>query len=436
MKKCCSIILMIVLLVVQCNVYADFKEFKADIINECPNISAEYRENLALSRLSLAELKVVNAQIVEYKLNQNEQAAYIEMLLNDKFFYLLKAKNMYLSPFGVLAQNIDAKSVKNGDVIGYFQRVDSEIVLSKGNIFDRDIAVNRIPLYKLSPNLYAENNSYICVEDLEQCGFEKHWDEKKRISSFTYTGKTFTGKSEFRQKAGLVYKSDVKIIVNGKEIPSFNLGGYSLIPLDNNELTYHWMYNDRKKIYGLEAMFSSVYDRAEGANTEDVSLPNFKVTVNDKVWNNQYNRYPILVYKDISYFPMTYDNARFLGLKTAWYPKTQPDTSVFFVGYANQRVDTLEQSKFMENKPNPREMKAQIAWYDVAVNTVDKKEFIKNQSLKYPLLSFKGITYFPLTWYFVVEKFGCEYSYDGENGLVIKSGNTKHQVLDETILAQ
>jgi hypothetical protein len=41
------------------------------------------------------------------------------------------------------------------------------------------------------------------------------------------------------------------------------------------------------------------------------------------------------------------------------------------------------------------------------------------------LLSFRDITYFPMTWNFGVNEFSWDYSFDGENGLVIDSDNIK-----------
>ena len=48
----------------------------------------------------------------------------------------------------------------------------------------------------------------------------------------------------------------------------------------------------------------------------------------------------------------------------------------------------------------------------------------------YPLLTFRDVTYFPLTWRFAVDMFHWEYSFDSENGLVINSANHKIKMLD------
>lgn len=49
-----------------------------------------------------------------------------------------------------------------------------------------------------------------------------------------------------------------------------------------------------------------------------VTLPDFPVTLNGTAIDNSYRQYPLLVYKNITYFPMTYYDCRFLGVETEW----------------------------------------------------------------------------------------------------------------------
>lgn len=48
-------------------------------------------------------------------------------------------------------------------------------------------------------------------------------------------------------------------------------------------------------------------------------------------------------------------------------------------------------------------------------------EVIDNSKEKYPLLLFRDVTYFPLTWRFAVDEFGWNYTFDMEQGLQIAS---------------
>ena len=47
-----------------------------------------------------------------------------------------------------------------------------------------------------------------------------------------------------------------------------------------------------------------------------VSLPTFKITMNNVKIDNNERLYPVIVYKDITYVPMTYKDSSFLGLET------------------------------------------------------------------------------------------------------------------------
>ena len=62
--------------------------------------------------------------------------------------------------------------------------------------------------------------------------------------------------------------------------------------------------------------------QAWAANTVQVTLPGFTVTLNGQSTGNEYSKYPLIVYKDITYFPMTYYDCRLLGLKTDWTEET------------------------------------------------------------------------------------------------------------------
>ncbi len=46
---------------------------------------------------------------------------------------------------------------------------------------------------------------------------------------------------------------------------------------------------------------------------------------------------------------------------------------------------------------------------------------VDNSREQYPLLLFRDVTYFPLTWRFAVEEFGWSYHFDGESGLTISN---------------
>lgn len=168
----------------------------------------------------------------------------------------------------------------------------------------------------------------------------------------------------------------------------------------------------------------------------DVSIPAFQITINGTSISNEYNQYPFLLYKGITYFPMTYDGARFLGLKANWYPKTKyyGEKGVLFVGVC---PESEKQSEFKQTKSlikNRSRYRASVADYGLALNTTTYSQFVQNRKEEYPVLNFRGVSYFPLTWKFAVEEFDWEYPYSYENGLVINSKKAFRPIIDDKII--
>ena len=167
-----------------------------------------------------------------------------------------------------------------------------------------------------------------------------------------------------------------------------------------------------KTVFGITFLVSLSLSSAFAQQSVNVSLPAFKITMNDVVVDNSARLYPIIVYKDITYVPMTYNDSRFLGLETKWSADSglqvnkiseqlsyNPNT-----GYANA---TLESASLPEFK--------------IGVNG----KIINNNSETFPLLVFRDVTYFPLTWRYMVDEFGWTSSFDANNGLIINSKAVK-----------
>lgn len=139
-----------------------------------------------------------------------------------------------------------------------------------------------------------------------------------------------------------------------------------------------------------------------------VSLPTFTITMNNVGINNNEREYPIIVFKDITYVPMTYNDSRFLGLETKW----DNDTGLQVNKISEQTAYNPNRGSFNSNLEN-----AELPEFQIRVNG----KTIYNNSETYPLLVFRDITYFPLTWRFMVNEFGWTSSFDATNGLVISS---------------
>lgn len=146
--------------------------------------------------------------------------------------------------------------------------------------------------------------------------------------------------------------------------------------------------------------------------TVQVKLPDFPITVNDEVIKNDDRTYPLIVYKDITYFPMTYYDARFLGLETGWDQNKglKVDKTGILGGYR----------QYAGQKKNKKNDIAIIPTFSIEIN--GKK--IDNTKEIYPLLSYKDVTYFPMTWKWAFEEFDWKYTFDTKKGLTILSDKT------------
>ena len=152
---------------------------------------------------------------------------------------------------------------------------------------------------------------------------------------------------------------------------------------------------------------------AAQSSSVTVTLPKFKVTFNGVTVDNANRQYPLIVYNDITYFPMTYYDSRFLGLESNWNQIS---------GLTIEKTNvTAAYRPYSGSAKNGGSYKATVPTFAIKVNG----KSVANTDQKYPLLSFRDITYFPLTWDYGVKAFGWDYSFDGKNGLVIQSDNVK-----------
>lgn len=159
----------------------------------------------------------------------------------------------------------------------------------------------------------------------------------------------------------------------------------------------------------LSAFLLTGVPTAAMAQNVTVTLPTFPVTLNGYEMQPTHDEYPVIVYQDITYFPMTYHYGSFLGLDTLWADNTLTVKKV---------ATTSKDLRWYEKKEaNKNKYTASIATSNIIVNGKN----IQNSKEQYPLLLFRDVTYFPLTWRFAVEEFGWQYTFDAKNGLKINS---------------
>ena len=87
----------------------------------------------------------------------------------------------------------------------------------------------------------------------------------------------------------------------------------------------------------------------------------------------------------------------------------------FATGAGSEEETTGTGTSEVTEEANAQTQTAQFVEGPIRVNGTS----VDNAAEPYPLLLFRDVTYFPLTWRFAVNEFGWQYSFDSENGLVI-----------------
>ncbi|CAK4847112.1 unnamed protein product [Aphanomyces euteiches] len=114
---------------------------------------------------------------------------------------------------------------------------------------------------------------------------------------------------------------------------------------------------------------------------------------------------------------MTWYDSRLLGLEANW----SPDEGLTI----KQSQVTSSYVPYKSERRNATAYRAQIPASAVTING----KAIDNTKEEYPLLSFRNVRYFPLTWRFAHDEFGWDYKWDAASGLSITSHNTQLQTV-------
>lgn len=157
----------------------------------------------------------------------------------------------------------------------------------------------------------------------------------------------------------------------------------------------------------------------------EVQLPEFDVVINGLVIDNHKEDFPFIEYNGITYLPMTYDLSSALGLSAVWNAESGLKIRPSKKAYAYESKGT---SKNMFN----RKYKASIVGFPVEVNG----ENIDNAKEDYPLLSFRDVTYFPMTYKFMVDAFQSGYNFTSEKGLEVSANESMPMVYPEKIVKE
>ena len=183
----------------------------------------------------------------------------------------------------------------------------------------------------------------------------------------------------------------------------------------------------KNKLIALLLLVGLLITLPSFAANVNVTLPQDKITLNGYVYDSTYSLYPMLNYQGITYVPMTWQMATSLGLKTQY---TDSEGLIIEKGIPQGDIQnpTIPQAHSAYN------MSATIVAYPVTINGIS----INNPKETYPLLNYKNITYFPLTYRYATTFFGWSYAYTPATGLVVNASNANNTTptLTQSIKAQ
>lgn len=177
----------------------------------------------------------------------------------------------------------------------------------------------------------------------------------------------------------------------------------------------------------LVQSFSAAQGVHAASDTVKVRIPDFPVQINGQIIDNQHSKYPFLIYKDITYMPLTWDNTQELGIQIAFDSENglviRQGGGFHSGGWYGLKLKKFEQDLSASNSLS-RSYTASMPGFSIIITD----NYIDNWDEAFPLLVFQDVTYMPLTWTYVHEWLQLDILWDSVNGLNI-IGN-QEQILD------
>lgn len=155
------------------------------------------------------------------------------------------------------------------------------------------------------------------------------------------------------------------------------------------------------------------------ANSVDVHLPTFNIYVNEVKVENNYKKYPFIVYKGITYFPLTYDDSKFMGWNLNWIKKTK-ELHVVSTEQVNYQWEEYKQVK--GKTKNKKIMKAKTPEFKIKFG----EKYLPKTIGKYPVLVYNHVTYIPLVYDYNYEDSCMSFVFSKEKGLEITRPESLH----------
>ncbi len=164
-----------------------------------------------------------------------------------------------------------------------------------------------------------------------------------------------------------------------------------------------------KKIFILLTLIILLMSISFAQEEVSIKIPEYDVKVNGVLIDTEHSQYPVISYKNITYFPMTSDYAKGIGLNISYKNSTGLE---IVKGDRQGELEQLFLGKFnvLDSKHT-----ASLPEFDIRLNGV----LLDNNNEDYPILLFRNITYFPMTWRFAVTEFSWKTKWSSESGFEI-----------------
>lgn len=169
----------------------------------------------------------------------------------------------------------------------------------------------------------------------------------------------------------------------------------------------------------LLALFVFATFLSVNVNAKSVTaiIPDYTFTLSNSSVYYQDSEYPLLSYKNITYFPMTFDYCRKLCLTTSW-----DNEKGLYIAYQKDLDYLAPALPIYPTTANQKRNYAEIPEYNIYING----KLFDNKNTEYPFLNFRGVTYCPVTWDLSYNEFNWNVIFTGTNFSVAPNyNNTK-----------
>lgn len=174
-----------------------------------------------------------------------------------------------------------------------------------------------------------------------------------------------------------------------------------------------------KNLFLMLLILSLTLITKTNAKSVDIHLPTFDIYVNEVKVENDYKKYPFIVYKGITYFPLTYDDTKFMGWNLKWIKKTR-ELHVVSTEQVNYQWEEYKQVK--GKTKNKKIMKAKTPEFKIKFGD----EYLPKTIGKYPVLVYNHVTYIPLVYDYKYEDSCMSFVFSKEKGLEITRPESLH----------